>query len=316
MGVEEAAFQRRFAFHSSVGRASGQPSDGSSLHVNRYKLECFLREGLDIRWDHTLKDIRASPKGIILAFDNGIFVESPCVVGADGMHSQLRKSILPNQRSSTLPFVVFDGKCRISRPEFQRYFASHMDDGHTLQTIHKNRLLSISVTGVWNDSVGLRYTYSRPARSRRSHDPLHKPIRARTVTAEIPWQFFVELEALKPLQPPFIGTFNPTRIQSKGDDLKHWLLRRVTLNLADAKRLSESGVVLMGDAAHASPVVLGGQDANLTITDAVVLSEIVATQHPQHPIAFFHQRHDRWNHSAESFKRSLATMHQSGGAAV
>ena len=65
--------------------------------------------------------------------------------------------------------------------------------------------------------------------------------------------------------------------QVRTDQVLHWLMRTVMVPKADLKRLLHRGVILIGDSAHATPI-LGGQGGNLAIFDAVKLADILASK--------------------------------------
>lgn len=113
---------------------------------------------------------------------------SSFIIDALGVHSQLRKSLLPDHNFRILQFVVFSGKRVVSHSEFLKIYAPHLRDGNILELMLKlnsansvkgqndNRSVFLQI-GI-NDhgssgDVSLSYIYARPSISDSNPDPLH-----------------------------------------------------------------------------------------------------------------------------------------------
>lgn len=144
-------------------------------------------------------------------------------------------------------------------------------DNSRKQTIvhsrHNDIILEISINDYTSEHVDVSYTYSRPA---RENDPLHKPDRPIPGATGIPEQFYKELEDLKDLQQPFDIIFNSARVRR--DRLLHWLMRSTLGGPVEFDHLAKQGVLLIGDAIHAMPI-LGGEGANNAMKDGVDLAQ-------------------------------------------
>jgi 2-polyprenyl-6-methoxyphenol hydroxylase-like FAD-dependent oxidoreductase len=128
LNVTESIFKSRVAVDASID-GSGKITTAvvghgnnteSCFRANRRRLEEWLREGLEVQWSHVLNHTSSPSTGSApptLHFANGSTIQSALIIGADGPHSSLRNSLLPDtQKSLTiLPFVVFNGKRRIDR---------------------------------------------------------------------------------------------------------------------------------------------------------------------------------------------------------
>ena len=104
-------------------------------------------------------------------------------------------------------------------------------------------------TGLNDIKKGTAYhfwTYSRPARE--GDDPLYKPDRSTSEANAIPSEFFDEIEASS-----FSDEVN--RERTKKDRLLSWLLRSLEVEEGDLEALP-SGVVLLGDAIHGTPILV------------------------------------------------------------
>jgi 2-polyprenyl-6-methoxyphenol hydroxylase-like FAD-dependent oxidoreductase len=270
LGVDERAFKRRVAVDAGVG-GYGRISEnrGQCFRANRGKLEAWLREGLDVRWEHALENVeRGTGSGTTTShFANGEEVESDVVVGADGIHSAIRRAVLPDSQLAILPYVVYNGKRKIDRAEFEEKIAPHLKGENVVNGRKGDARVTVSVNDYTEDKVSVSWTHSRP--SRGMGDSLHQPGRGLSGATIIPDELFHELDALD-LPQPFATTFEPQMLRK--DRILHWLMRTALVPKAELQDLARDGIVLMGDAAHAQPIV-GGNGANEAISDAVSLAK-------------------------------------------
>ena len=113
LNLDENSFRRKVAVDGAVGgtgRIGSQAQSGrhdlheihdASFRANRRKLEQLLSDGLDVRWGHELSEVTTKAgtgSRLSLDFTNGQQLETNIVVSADGPHSKVRKSILPEGR--------------------------------------------------------------------------------------------------------------------------------------------------------------------------------------------------------------------------
>jgi len=286
LGIDESTFARRVAVDGSRG-GMGQvyPSHVSGLgsgkggpkllRAHRGRLEGLLREQLDVQWGHVLEGIEASGTGHTLTFKDREKVECGLVIDSSGVHSPIRKSLVPDVQLNVLPYVVFRGTRRIDRTAFKAIYESRSKDGNVLETKQGDTLLQISINDYVQDSeaVDISYIYSRPSHS-NSEDPLHRPDRALNQASDISEAFFAEVSKLRDLEQPFKDAFDEENVR-KGRTL-HWLMRDVLVEKDELVRLASQGkgVYFIGDAAHALPI-LGGEGACFAIRDAAELAGCV-----------------------------------------
>jgi 2-polyprenyl-6-methoxyphenol hydroxylase-like FAD-dependent oxidoreductase len=300
LGVDERAFKRRVAVDAGSGRIA--KDSGRCFRANRGKLEEWLREGLDVRWEHALKDVEWGTGSSILHFANGERVENDVVVGADGVHSAVRRGVLPDSQLTILPYVVYNGKRRIERAEFEEKIAPHLEGSNVVNGTKGDARVNVSVNDYTEDKVGVSWTYSRP--SRGLGDALHKPERALSGATIIPDELYQELDALD-LPQPFATIFEPQMLRK--DRILHWLMRTVIVPKRELQDLARNGIVLMGDAAHAQPIV-GGNGANEAILDAVSLAErLVGGEKDMGD--WVDERYSQWERSENEAKANIDKMH-------
>ena len=136
------------------------------------------------------------------------------------------------------------------------------------QTLKENIRLEISMSNRTTSGVDVSYTFSRPAKD--VDDPLYTPDRCISAAKDIPEAIYQGVEGLRDLDSPLADIFDAEKVCS--DRMLHWLMRSVIPVLGEAHKLVSQGVMLIGDAAHAMPI-LGGEGANVAIQDAIELAE-------------------------------------------
>ena len=327
LDMDEHTFRRRLAvdslYHGGVGkpnpndRADVDTTQPTSFRACRNKLESILREGQLINLEHSLSSARLleDPSKVELTFQNNLKLTPAVVVDVMGVHSQLRKSLLPKSTLRVLPYVVFSSKRYLKSDLFQSTYASAIKEGNCIvlecQGPHDPRLEITINDHLPNQNVSISYTYSRAAKSDLSQDPLHNPDRPVAGATDIPEEFFEELEtwiaAHKPGQ-PFLDAFDSDQIRT--ERLLHWLMRTVLVPEDDLRRLLRYGVVMIGDSAHATPI-LGGEGANFAISDALELAGAIeeGRADPATMEKFYRERWPRWSSEVEDSEKRLAEMH-------
>ena len=100
LNIDELTFRRRIAVdnlnQNGLGRISaGDVGSSTAFRANRNKLESMLREGQSIQLEHSLSSAAISDDSdsLELRFQNGLKLHP--ALDALGVHSQLRKSLLP-----------------------------------------------------------------------------------------------------------------------------------------------------------------------------------------------------------------------------
>lgn len=286
LDVSESTFKSRVAVDAAVGGTGKinnaavnymNDKNGSNyFRANRGKLEEWLREGLDVKWGHELKDAKCTSSGKhSLIFADGKTVLSDIIVGADGPHSALRKALVPDSELEVHPICVYNGKRRMSQLDFETKILPSMMDSTVINHHAQapfNAWLYFSLNEYKGDQVSISWTYSREAKGKK--DVLLKPERATTGATDIPPELFKELEQLRGsgLPKPFVDIFEPSLL--KDDRILHWLMRSVTLHPEQNLAIAKKGIVTVGDAAHAEPIE-GGRGANIAIEDAATIAMFI-----------------------------------------
>ncbi|KAL8793815.1 MAG: hypothetical protein Q9195_003645 [Heterodermia aff. obscurata] len=276
---DEAAFREKLAIDStrdvtgalsSCALTQGLDTDPGTFHCHRGRLEKWLQQEQDIQWEKSLEDIEATTQKIILHLKDNETVETEVVIGTDGPHSQIRKSLAPDIK---------------------------------LQYRHKNIVLEISINEFSVRYVDLSYTYSRPV---HEDDQLHKPDRPIPGATDIPEEFYTELNQLETLPSPYNTIFDSAKVRR--DRVLHWLMRTTLGTREQIKSLTDRGVLLIGDAIHATPI-LGGEGANMALKDGVDLAEHIVRHGTKSLLDFSNEKYQTWQKGVEESEKRITEMH-------
>ena len=318
LDLNEATFQKTVAVDSyigGVGRLSSHTRHGSNetdgFRANRRKLEKMLREGLDVRWEHDLTEISSEEGSNSMVFGNGQKLQASIVVGADGPHSQVRRAFTPNSNFTILPYAVYNGKCRVDPKTFEDKFAPHMNGANVIEHRIGQTLLQITVADRTETSVSISYTYSRPARGLA--DLGFTPERSAAGASRITDQLFDEVRSLGVLEEPFGEVFDAEKMRT--DRLLNWLMRSISVDAAELNTGAGRGILLVGDAAHATPI-LGGDGANAAIQDCVDLAEYIVQNGTSDLAGFYGTKDETWRSYVRDGEDRLAKMHGQAGASL
>lgn len=304
--LDEASFLKAVAIETFQ---NARPKD--SLRVHRGRLEAYLRDGLDIKWQAELQSIEVSPTTqLLLKFADGDHLDMDYLVAADGEHSDIRKMLTKKSDLVIMPFVAYHGSRIVDKSDFDALYAPAFEQAGTskLETVVSDST-RLSVEVVVDDTrptVLLRYTYSRPARGTPGEDRLHRPTRSKVSAKDIPEELFTELEMLPELELPFRDAFDPSRART--DRVLHWLQRKSLLDDSDMSTLAGQRIVMIGQAAHAEPI-LGGYGANQALDDAVLLSAHIEEYGKDGVGNFYRDNVERWQQAVKQGERRLRDLH-------
>ena len=311
---DEAAFRENLAIDStrdgtgalsSSALTQGLDTDPGTFRCHRGRLEKWLQQEQDIQWEKSLEDIEATTQKIILHLKDNETVETEVLIGTDGVHSQIRKSLAPDIKLQVLPFVVFNGKRRMSISDYESLVAPAMQKRTVIQSRHGKTVLEISINEFSAKHVDLSYTYSRPV---QEDDPLHKPDRPIPGATDIPEEYYTELNQLETLPTPFNTIFDSAKVRR--DRVLYWLMRTTLGTPEQIKELADRGVLLIGDAIHATPI-LGGEGANMAMKDGVDLAEHIVRHGTKSLLDFSGEKYQAWQKEVEESQKRIAEMHDS-----
>lgn len=310
--MDEGLFREQLAV-DSVRKGSGEviedtvvqavKAEEGTFRCHRGRLERLLQEGQDIKWEHAVQTVTTSSQGISVELKDAKPLEIEVLIGTDGVHSQVRKSLAPDIELKVLPFVVFNGRRQFSHADFRDLVEPKLGSQAIVQERHDGLILEISINDYTPEHVDVSYTYSRPA---RDNDPLHRPDRAMAGATDIPEEFYNELKELTDLQEPFKGLFQAAKVRK--DRVFHWLMRSNLGDPAEVDQLVERGILLIGDAIHAMPV-LGGEGANHAMKDGIDLARHIVHHGTGRLQDFTEARYGMWRQGVEDSEKRLAEIH-------
>ncbi|EPE28711.1 FAD/NAD(P)-binding protein [Glarea lozoyensis ATCC 20868] len=274
-------------FRSSVGVGSEGTMNPSNVvlqarrkgafRANRGSLERYLATGLDIRWNSAVERVeKVANGGWVLHFEDGKTVESKYVVAADGIHSPIRQLLLPDEKPTVMPCVVYSGKRQISREVFDASLAQNLAGNTLMEYSFGQTVLQFSVDEMNQDQVSVRWTFVRDAK--KTDDPLFKPDRSFEAATETPPELFSEIEALGIMPKPWNSIVNVESM--KEDKTYNWLMRSIALDPVDVQNLRQQGLFIVGDAANARPI-LWGAGANRVMTKSSYWADVIAEERVQ-----------------------------------
>jgi FAD binding domain len=262
----------------------------TSFRASRNKLESILNEGQVINLHHSLSSAKLlqDQSKVELLFHNDLKLTPTVVVDMMGVHSQLRKSLLPNATLRVLPYVVFSGKRHLTSALFQSTYASASKEGNCITLKCEGPYdphLEIAINDYLpNGNVSISYTYSRAATSDFGQDRLHNPDRPITGATDVAKEFYEELEA--------------------------WIEEHTPGPEDELIRLLMYGVIMIGDSVHATPI-LSGSGANFAISDAMELAGVIEESRADQDAMqrFYRERWPRWSSEVEHSEKRIAEIH-------
>ena len=322
IGFEEATFIETLSVnpYASTSYTSSAPSPRSDddtsqrcFRCHRGRLEALLRDGLEITWGEAITGVRANAQGVDIDIENKSPLQAATLIAADGVHSVVRTYVLPEAHLVVHPYVVLYGTRIVPRETYTQTFGLLMQDETYVSLRQNDVLLRIVVNNTTPTHVHLGYTYSRPARKGVPSDPLFKPDRSNAGAKDIPEAFYIELGSLRDLGPAYAEIFNAHK--ARQDRVLHWLMRSIAPGYSDIQTLADKGIVIIGDAVHAMPI-LGSYGANVAIQDGVELAKWIAEMGTANLGTFVGRRFRGWQDSVEKGVKELEMMHVGGRAAL
>ena len=165
------------------------------------------------------------------------------------------------------------------------------------------------IKNISNNEVVINYTCSRSAKHNTS-DPLFLPHRKPEEASHEDGEGWIDLEdelsQFKDLPTPFDLIFNPRRVHE--DRILNWFMRSLMVPHESLIRLAKQNVLLIGDAAHSTPI-LGGEGANMAIKDGLDMAEALSQPVSPHYVSFIDQRYPQSAANVEQSKQQLSKMH-------
>jgi len=306
MDLDESSFSSRVVLHDPAKSVSGD----AGVRVNKAAVMRVLQDQLDIRWETKIEAMTTTSGARRFTTDQGHSeMGSGIVVGADGVHSAVRKSLglTSGAEMKTLPYIVFNSKRRLAPSDLKHGLEECFD--HPDGILHRQGDVVLSIKAdFWdaeNNTAGISYTLSRPATS-QDRSLLERNVSDAETLAS---HFVEEVRAIGELPQPFSQAFDPASMGK--DRLLHWLMRSSLLDGAVQEHFAKwRGIVLMGDAVHAQPIV-GGSGANAAILDAVELAEHIRAANEVDAATYVDARAEAWKRDQRQAEQAIGDLHMS-----
>lgn len=273
---------------------TGSPK-ASFFRANRNRIRTTLMADLNVAFDVALESIDTSetPRMIKARFSNGEVVEGCLLIGADGVHSTVRSLELSGQEPVIVPAAIASGVRRLSRSQFDRFFAPYLRGSNAMLAVADYVLAGLTVVDITESSVELFWSWIRPTKG--DQDSLYLANQSKNGAAQLRGLMRSEISALGPIAEPYREILDIEKMQS--DEMFNWLMRSVRIPTPDLLKALERNIVLIGDAAHAMPF-FAGEGGNHALLDGVELGQLVG--HLQHnwmdSVADFYRRvESRWS---------------------
>ncbi|KAG8534336.1 uncharacterized protein KY384_001180 [Bacidia gigantensis] len=291
---------------------------GITLHASTYRplLGLLKMDEATFRKETAVDGARGEPviwkdRTHLVKFERGLGFKTRCLAGCDGINSSVSRSLMHKVDADVHPFVAFSGRRRVPTDVFVKVFGQSMAEN--VMIVHHNGAarLEITISDMTSEYVILGYIYSRQTRSQGStKDPLHTPLRPSPGAKLTPPALYDEIEALGNLPQPFNTIFHAESMRN--DRLLHWLLRSRRPQIDHSKQLADRGAFIIGDAAHGAPL-LGGEGANMAITDGIDLAEHIAKRGVDTAAGFSNSKYESWIKFVDESVQRLRDMHNPGG---
>lgn len=182
----------------------------------------------------------------------------------------VRKDLLPAVTPTVMPAMAINGRVSLARSHFLTEVAKYMSGSQTMLGAADRTAVHLAVSDHTDSNVLLSWTFTwQPeaggydVSSRKSVDDASK----------IPEDFFNRLSELGPLAEPFRSILSPDAARRTAK--YNWLIRSVRIPCSELQDSVDSGIVLIGDAAHAMPIV-AGEGGNHALLDGMQLGAILA----------------------------------------
>jgi len=245
---------------------------------------CRQREEIVLSPSHGLKSFRQERNAVVVACDDGTEIEGAALVGADGLWSPTRQS------------VIADGAPRIAGHYVYRGVVPDA------QVVDRSRINTMTIWG-GPDLHMVQYRLQGGAVMNNVATICSRRFRKGEANAGAP----DELEEIFARTHP--GVRDNLRYVSRE---RNWVLH----DREPATNWSDGRVTLLGDAAHPTLQYLA-QGAQMAIEDAVVLAEKVAAAGENYARAFLAYQRERMNRTARVVLSSRffgEYIHVDGGA--
>lgn len=217
----------------------------------------------------------------------------------------VRESVLPGITPAIIPALTVNGSLSLAQSDFLAGIGKHMRHSQVIVGSDDRTTVTIAVSNHTESEVRISWTFTWcPAESNQYKSDRHSVHDAN----KIPSSFYDRLAKIGPLAEPFQSVLSHAQQTAKYS----WLMRSVRVPKVDLMETAEKSIVLVGDAAHAMPIV-AGQGANHALLDGVQLGKALGNAVDSHlyqaVLGFYDTQHDRWETGVVRSEQSFLGLH-------
>ena len=218
----------------------------------------------------------------------------------------MRRSILPHVTPVVIPALAVNGGLSLSQTEFNATLGNFMGESQVMIGFGHQTAVTISINNHSQDGVHISWTFTWQPKEGESYETDRQCV---DDARKVPQQFFDRLQLLGPLAESFKTILSPDTAHRTAK--YNWLMRHVHVPLSELLQSASNRTALIGDAAHAMPIV-GGEGANHALLDGIELGEAIAAhRNPCEAVEhFYQQQHDRWAHGVEHSIKQFSSLHR------
>ena len=215
---------------------------------------------------------------------------------------------MPHVTPEVIPALAVNGSLSMSQTEFDATLGGSMRESQVMIGLANRHqaAVTISINDHSQDGVDISWTFSQKPKE----GEIYKTDRQSIDDArKIPQQFFDRLLSLGSLAEPFKTILSPDMAHQTAK--YNWLMRYVHIPFSELLKSASNRTALIGDAAHAMPIV-GGEGANHALLDGIELGEaIAACRSPRAAVEHFYQhQRDRLERGVDRSRNEFFGLHE------
>jgi monooxygenase len=272
---------------------AGRPG-GDFFRASRERLREFLMEGIDVKFGHTLVDLKYERDHVVARFDGGKEEEGSLVIGADGVHSAVRKALIPDITLTLDSTNVYIGERTMTRKDFDDTIGKYFEATNVYAGIGDDTIVALTISNKGPESVSLAWIYMGRA------GPNSKPPMASPGHVSVLAKIVEDIKNLENLAPPFSDILDTGLVEK--DNKYRWSIRSLRIPAAKFNDLAASRAALIGDAAHAMPI-FAGEGGNHGMQDGFELGQALAARRDDDAVkdlrSFLDSAAPRWENAVE-----------------
>ena len=209
---------------------------------------------------------------------------------------------------TVVPAMAINGRVSLARSHFLAEVGKYLNGSQTMLGAADRTAVHLAVSNHTDSNVLLSWTFTWQPEAGDHDISSRKSIND---ACKIPENFFDRLCELGPLAEPFRSILTPDAARRSAK--YNWLIRSVQIPCSELQDSVDSGIVLIGDAAHAMPIV-AGEGGNHALLDGMQLGEILAlsnTKAVEEKVrTFYDSQFRRWEDGHVSSQHHFSDLHK------